>query len=139
MKIVHTLDYPVSFGDCDPAGIVYYPNVYAWFDRAFHDWLRHFGGHGALCRRLDAVGLGLMEANAQFRRPMRDGDVLSLALSIEEWGRKTLRLRYDGRVGDHVVVVGIEVRGLFKQGDMGIVAGEMEALRNMVDGDGQGQ
>ncbi len=135
MKL-HRLDFSVSFGDCDPAGIVFYPNVYAWFDRTFHDWLRRFGGHGALCRDLDAVGLGLMEANARFRRPMCDGDVLSLTLSIEDWGRKTLHLSYEGRVGEHVTVAGSEVRGLFRRSGDGIVAGEMEPLRKLVDGHG---
>jgi 4-hydroxybenzoyl-CoA thioesterase len=139
MRSIHRLDYPVSFGDCDPAGIVFYPNVYAWFDRTFHDWLRRFGGHSALCERLDAVGLGLMEASARFRRPMRDGDVLSLALSVEEWGRKSVRLGYEGRVGSEIAIVGSEVRGLFKRGDGGIVAGEIEALREIVEGDGQGR
>ncbi|MCX2721179.1 acyl-CoA thioesterase [Roseibium salinum] len=133
---MHLLDYPVTFGDCDPAGIVFYPNVYAWFDRTFHDWLRRFGGHEALCRELGAVGLGLLEANARFRRPMRDGDIVSLTLSIESWGRKALHLSYEGRVGDNMTVAGTEVRGLFKPSGDGMVAGELDALRKLVEGDG---
>ncbi|MCT7374622.1 acyl-CoA thioesterase [Chelativorans salis] len=137
MEITHSLDYSVSFGDCDPAGIVFYPNVYAWFDRTFHEWLWQFGGHEALCQRLEALGLGLMEASAQFRRPMRNGDLLSLTLSVEEWGRKTLQLAYEGRVGGQLAVVGTEVRGLFKLGDTGMVAAEIEALRGIVEANGQ--
>ncbi len=133
---MHRLDYPVTFGDCDPAGIVFYPNAYAWFDRTFHDWLRRFGGHEALCRELGAVGLGLMEANARFLRPMRDGDVVSLTLSVEKWGRKTLHLSYEGRVGDNVTVAGAEVRGLFKRSGDGIAAAELDGLREMVAGNG---
>lgn len=139
MEIAHSLDYSVSFGDCDPAGIVFYPNVYAWFDRTFHDWLWRFGGHAVLCQRLGAIGLGLMEASAQFRRPMRNGDLLSLTLSVEEWGRKTLRLAYEGRVGGQITVVGTEVRGLFKLGDTGMVAAEIKALREIVEANGQGR
>lgn len=35
----------VGFGDCDPAGIVYYPNFFRWFDEATQalpipDWFR---------------------------------------------------------------------------------------------------
>lgn len=137
MITVHSLDYPVSFGDCDPAGIVFYPHVYAWFDRTFHDWLRQFGGHGALCERLGAIGIGLLEASARFLRPMRDGDSLILTLSLEEWGRKTLRLSYEGRVGGDITVVGSEVRALFKHGNTGMVAAEIEALRSMVEANGQ--
>ncbi len=136
MTVAHTLDHPVSFGDCDPAGIV--SRAFAMFDRTSHDWLRRFGGHGALCRRMDAVGVGLMEAGAQFQRPMRDGDVLWLTLSIAAWSRKSLRVSYEGRIDGQIAVSGFEVRGLFKQGDAGIVAAEIEALRLTVS-NGQGQ
>jgi 4-hydroxybenzoyl-CoA thioesterase len=136
MKKVHVLEYPVSFGDCDPAGIVFYPRTYAWFDRAFHDWLRGFGGHGEICKSLGAIGIGLMEAKAQFRNPMRDGDVLRITLFIEEWGRKTLRLGYEITIDDKIAVVGGEVRGLFKPAGDVIVAGEIEALRKLLGQDG---
>jgi 4-hydroxybenzoyl-CoA thioesterase len=128
----HVIDYSISFGDCDPAGIVYYPNLYAWFDRAFHDWLRRFGGHAALCRELGAIGIGVIEARASFRKPMRDGETLRVTLSVQDWGRKTLTLNYEGRVADDVVVSSTEVRGLFKLSRDAIVAGEIEALRAIV-------
>ena len=35
----HSLSVGVSFGDCDPAGIVFYPNFFRWFDRCFHHFL----------------------------------------------------------------------------------------------------
>ena len=37
--------YPieVKFGDCDPAGIVFYPNFYRWFDEAVHAAARACG------------------------------------------------------------------------------------------------
>lgn len=136
MKIIHELEYAVSFGDCDPAGIVFYPRTYAWFDRAFHDWLRNFGGHGKVCQTLGAVGIGLLEANAQFRRAMRDGDRLRIALSIEEWGRKTLRIGYEITIDGKVAAVGGEVRGLFMASGDAIVAGEVGALRKLLDQDG---
>ncbi len=129
----HAIDYSISFGDCDPAGIVYYPNLYGWFDRTFHDWLRRFGGHAALCRQLGAIGIGVIEARASFRKPMRDGDILRVTLSVQEWGRKTLTLNYEGRVADDVVVSGTEVRGLFKLSNDAMVAGEMDALRAIMD------
>jgi len=125
----HVIDYSISFGDCDPAGIVYYPNLYAWFDRTFHDWLRRFGGHATLCRELGAIGIGVIEARASFRKPMRDGDILRMTLSIQDWGRKTLTLNYEGRVAEDVVVSGTEVRGLFKLSKDAIAAGEIDALR----------
>ena len=81
--VAHAIDFPISFGDCDPAGIVCYPNTYAWFYRVFHDWLKRFGGHEAICSKLGAIGIGVIEARASFRRPMRYGDNLSLKLSVQ--------------------------------------------------------
>ena len=133
----HRLEISISFGDCDPAGIAFYPNIFSWFDRTFHDWLRRFGGHGALCRQLDAVGIGLMDARAQFRRPMRDGDVLSLRLDIDKWGSNSLHLAYEGLVDGTIAVVGGEVRGLFKHGATGMFAAETDLLRKMLKSDGE--
>jgi 4-hydroxybenzoyl-CoA thioesterase len=127
--MVHRWSQPITFGDCDPAGIVFYPNFFAWFDRTFHDWLRTFGGHATICHSLGAIGLGLMEVNAKFRAPLRDGDTLDLKLSIEAWDRKALRLTYEGDVNGKVSVIGSEVRGLFKTSPTGIMAADMQELR----------
>ena len=56
-----------------------------------------------------------------------------LSMSIEEWGRKTLRLRYEGRVDDRVVVQGHELRGLFVMRDGKMRAAEMAPLREMLE------
>lgn len=137
MRIRHSIEIRVSLGDCDSAGLVFHPHVYAWFDRTFHEWLRRFGGHRALCRSLGIIGVGVIEASAQFHKPVRDGDVLSLGVSIEDWGRKTLHLAYEGRVDGEIALVGTELRGLFKPGDGAIVAAEAGMLREIVDEDGQ--
>jgi 4-hydroxybenzoyl-CoA thioesterase len=136
MAVVHKWSQPVTFGDCDPAGIVFYPNFFAWFDRTFHDWLRTLGGHAAICNALGAVGLGLMEVNAKFRAPLRDGDTLDLKLSIESWDRKALRLSYEGQVNGLSAVLGSEVRGLFKTAPTGIIAAEMHELRAYLESHG---
>jgi 4-hydroxybenzoyl-CoA thioesterase len=129
MVAIHKLSQPVTFGDCDPAGIVFYPNFFAWFDRTFHDWLRNFGGHAKICGEMGSVGLGLMEVNAKFRAPLRDGDILDLHLNIEAWDRKALRLTYEGHVNGKTAVLGSEVRGLFKTTPAGMIAGEMQDLK----------
>lgn len=126
MVVVHRLSQPITFGDCDPAGIVFYPHFFAWFDRTFHDWLRQFGGHTEICQALGSIGLGLMDVSAKFRAPCKDGDTLDLHLSIEAWDRKALRLSYEGQIAGRTAVVGQEVRGLFKPSPTGIMAGDMQ-------------
>jgi 4-hydroxybenzoyl-CoA thioesterase len=136
MTVVHKWSQPITFGDCDPAGIVFYPNYFAWFDRTFHDWLRQHGGHSGICKTLGAVGLGLMDVNAKFRAPCRDGDTLEIQLSIEGWDRKALRLSYEGQIAGRTAVMGQEVRGLFKPAPTGIMAADMHELRNYLNSHG---
>lgn len=128
----HSLSYTVTFGDCDPAGIVFYPNIYGWFDRCFHDWLAGFGGHASVCARLGAIGAGLMQADARFRRPMRPNDRITVSMTIADWGRKALTLQYEITRDGEVAATGTEVRGLFKPVDGGLAAGDMAEFRALV-------
>lgn len=136
---VHRLALQVSFGDCDPAGIVFYPNFFAWFDRTFHDWLRGFGGHAAICARLGARGIGLLDAAAQFRRPLQDGDQVEITVRVEEWRSKTVRLAYEVKSGGALVATGSEVRGLFLESDAGMIAGQVDPLRRLFEDDDAGR
>jgi 4-hydroxybenzoyl-CoA thioesterase len=132
MRQTHTFSQPVTFGDCDPAGILFYPNIFRWLDAAFHDWLRPLGGHAALCERLGAVGLGLIDVSARFRSPIRDGDRVVLRLSVENWAKRSVRLAYEGRVADRLAVEAKEVRGVFKKTQDGLVAADLSEFRDIL-------
>lgn len=130
---VHCLDIDISFGHCDPAGIVYYPNHMRWFDRCFHAYLaQRAGGHAALCARLDAVGLGLMDMGARFLAPAYDGDRMRLEMRFAEWSRRALRIEYTGLIKGQTTIEGFEVRGLFVQRDGRMRAGDMRAVQDIL-------
>jgi 4-hydroxybenzoyl-CoA thioesterase len=122
----------VSFGDCDPAGIVFYPNILRWVDASFHNLLRPLGGHARMCEALQALGIGAVESSAQFLSPLRDGDLLIIDAEVADWGRKTLTLAYTGSVGERTAFQVKESRCLFMARDSGIVAAEVGALRAMM-------
>jgi 4-hydroxybenzoyl-CoA thioesterase len=126
-------DFDITFGDCDPAGIVFYPNAFRWMDAGFHTLLRPAGGHATLCRNLKAVGVGLVDASAEFRRPMRDGDRLSLRITITEWSHRSFTLHYDGTVEGKRAFRGREVRCLFTRAESGIVAADVAPLRVLLE------
>lgn len=128
----HSIQHLTSFQDCDPAGIVFYPRFFALFDRTFHDWLREFGGHAAVCERLGAIGLGLITADAVFRSPARDGDILCIEMEILDWGRKKLALAYAITCGERLVATGTENRGIFVETDQGLRTEEMMRFRALV-------
>ena len=104
----------ISWGHCDPAGIIYYPNYFRWFDAAFHAYLKscHLDQR-ILKEKLGTFGTGLIDAGATFKAPVTYGDRLVLALTLAEWREKTLRVTYHGACDGRAIVDGHEIRGLF--------------------------
>ena len=77
----------VRFGDCDPAGIVFYPRYFEMFNNLVEDWCA--SGLGTSFRELHQVqGLGIPTVSIQtdFVAPSRLGDVLRAELSVLETG-----------------------------------------------------
>ena len=133
MPPIHSTQRDIVFGDCDPAGIVYYPNMYAWMDGTFHHYLLAFGGHQKVCAAVGSVGFGLFETQARYARALRIGDRLTIEMRIEDWARKALKLSYRGVVGDQTAFEGTETRGFFEMRDGRMRAGEMAPLRSFLE------
>lgn len=124
----------VSFGDCDPAGIVFYPRYFAWFDATYHAFLGHLGlPHAELCARLGCIGTGVIESAAEFRSPATNGDMLDVAMAVDEWRERSFRLRYDIRLGDRHVLRGFEARGVFMRRGERLEAAPVGALKALVE------
>ena len=103
----------VEFGDCDPAGIVFYPNFYRWFDAATHHLFAEANlGWDRLRRDFGVVGMPLLETGSKYLSPASFGDRLAIESSIVEFGRKALRLRHLVRRDADLLVEGFEVRVL---------------------------
>ncbi|MDC1310942.1 acyl-CoA thioesterase [Burkholderiales bacterium] len=132
-KLQHTCELIITFGDCDPAGIVYYPNFYRFIDRTFHDWLRQWGSHDALANRVDGVALGLIESGAEFHHVVRDGDKLRIELSTAEWRNKTFRIEYQAFIEETLCLTAYEVRGLFRPYNGEIKAATVGPLKKIID------
>jgi 4-hydroxybenzoyl-CoA thioesterase len=112
MARVHVHRVAVHFGDCDPAGIVFFPNFARWMDQAS---LAFFAACGVPpWRELEAsagiVGTPVLETRTRFRLPATYGETLEVHTSIEEWSAKTFRHRHVVHRGDDLICVGTEVR-----------------------------
>lgn len=110
--------FEIEFGDCDPAGIVFYPRFFGWFDATFQRWLRARGtSQAAIAARFGAVGTGLVDVGARFRAPLVPGDTITLSITGVDWDERTFAVRYQGRCdgggGGRICVEGEETRGLF--------------------------
>ena len=133
-QLIHSSEYVISFGDCDPAGIVFYPNIFSWLDRTFHMYLRlNGGGHAEICRALDLKGIGLVSAHCDFRAPVREGDTLNVSIQSIEWSERGFVVSYSGQVSDRTAFNGTEKRALFVLRDGRMRAGDPAALRRHLD------
>lgn len=132
--MLYSLDIPVFFGDCDPAGIVFYPNYLRWVDACFQTFLRSRidGGHDAACKALGAMGIGVMEEHANYRSSARDGQVLTYSIHRIEWGTRNLQIYYSASEGDRLCIEGRERRGLFVIRDGQMAAAEVAPLRDLL-------
>lgn len=132
-KLKHVYELMITFGDCDPAGIVFYPNFYRFIDRTFHDWLRQWGSHNKLVKRVNGLALGLINSGAQFHHAVRDGDKLRIEMSTAEWSNKTFRVEYQAFIDSTLCLTAFEVRGLFQYLNGQLKAAEVKPVKKIID------
>ena len=112
MSKSHVHHVTVQFGDCDPAGIVFFPNFSRWMDQSS---LAFFMACGIppwreLLKTRGIIGTPLLEIHTRFLKPATYGEQIQVHTTVEEWAVKTFRQRHVIRRGDTVLCEGTEVR-----------------------------
>jgi 4-hydroxybenzoyl-CoA thioesterase len=89
----------VRFGDCDPAGIVYYPRYFEMLNGVIEDWWQDIGLSWAAVLPARDIVTPVSHLEAQFLRPSKQGDRLTIVLTVEALSRSSIRLalRVSGR------------------------------------------
>ena len=106
-----TLIIQISWGHCDPAKIVFYPNYFIWFDQNAHHLFDKAGANmGDLMDQYGVVGLPIVDAHAEFIYPSRYGDEIEVTSWISEWSAKTLIVTHEIHNNGLLAVKGTEVR-----------------------------
>jgi 4-hydroxybenzoyl-CoA thioesterase len=101
----------VDWGDCDPAGIVFYPNYFRWFDANTTVLFETAGlSLPALYRANGLLGFPLLDVGAKFLGSSRFGDELEAESSVGEWTEKTLKIEHRFRRAGTLLVEGFELR-----------------------------
>jgi len=112
----------VTFGDCDPAGIVFFPNFSRWMDTASLSFFMQCGvpPWRELEKTRGIVGTPLLEINTKFMKSATYGETLTISTHVEEWRAKVIvqlhritRARADG--GEDLICEGREVRAFVKR------------------------
>ena len=113
---------PVEFGDCDPAGIVYFPNFYRWMDAASRHWfvLRGVPTWRDAEARWGVVGTPIVDVQTKFMKPAMYGDRLHIETTVVEWRNKSFVQQHRIWRGTDLLVEGTEVRVFAGRGDGGI-------------------
>ena len=102
----------VMFGDCDPAGIAFYPNFLKWMDASSHHFFLQCGlpPFSELEKTSGIVGHPLLEIQTRFHKPATYGETLSVHTCVDEWREKVFVHQHVIQRGDVVLCEGREVR-----------------------------
>lgn len=102
----------VMFGDCDPAGIVFFPNFSKWMDASS---LNFFVTCGVptwrdLYKTTGIIGTPLLEVNTRFISPATYGERLKVHTNIQEWRSKVFIQKHIVKRGETLLCEGTETR-----------------------------
>ena len=125
MSRTTTHSVTVTFGDCDPAGIVFFPNFSRWMDTASLAFFMQCGvpPWRELEKTRGIVGTPLLEIHTKFVKTATYGELLTITTRVEEWRAKVFvqqhritRARAEG--GDDLICEGRETRAFVKRDDL---------------------
>lgn len=109
--VSHQTTLRVRWSEADPAGIVFYPRIFEWFDMASDELFRAVGlPWEELFPHERIVGLPILEAECRFRAPIRYGDQVTIVSTITEIKDTTFRVDHEVKVGEAACASGHELR-----------------------------
>jgi 4-hydroxybenzoyl-CoA thioesterase len=102
----------IEWGDCDPAGIIYYPRYFAIFDASTTHLIEHATGMKKIeyLRNYDFLGHPVVETRAQFRLPTRFGDDVVIESRIAACGRSSFTVEHRLTLNNALAAEGSETR-----------------------------
>ncbi len=104
-------EHIIEWGQCDAAGIVFYPQYYIMFDSCTSLLFERAGWpRGSMFRTFDIHGLPLVETKATYFFPLRYGDAVIIESHVAEWKRSSFVVRHDIRMDGKVAVEASEIR-----------------------------
>ena len=108
----HVTHVHIDFGDCDPAGIVFFPNFARWMDAAS---LNFFVACGLkpwreLVHTRGIFGTPVLETHVRYATAATYGQDLQIHTTVESWAAKTFVQRHVVMRGETLICEGRETR-----------------------------
>jgi len=101
----------IEWGDCDPAGIVYFPRYFEYFDISTVGLFEAVGYRKPeLLKAFDCAGFPVVEVRANFLRPSAFGEDVEILSTIPEWGRSSFKVHHRLMKAGELAVEGFETR-----------------------------
>lgn len=101
----------IEWGDCDPAGIVYYPRYFVMFDNAT---VALFAAAGLpkhdMVRSYDIVGIPMVDTRSRFIIPSRWGETIRIDSRVAQWKRSSFDVEHRVFKGDALAIEAWETR-----------------------------
>jgi 4-hydroxybenzoyl-CoA thioesterase len=110
--LVNTRHVRIEWGDCDPAGIVYYPRYMAIFDACTSALIERALGmtKQQYLRTYEFGGHPLVNAHARFLLPTRFGDDVTIETTVTDLRRSSFDVRHRLSKDDKLAVEESETR-----------------------------
>jgi len=102
----------VSWGDCDPAGIVFNPRFFHMFDT--NTWAMFSEALGVEVPKINAtydlLGIALVDVKANFMKPAKFGDTIEIASRIAEFRKSSFVVEHKVTINGELAIEGQETR-----------------------------
>ncbi len=93
-SIVGVFACQVHWGDCDPAGIIFYPTYFRWMDTATWELFASVG-YSAKRMRAEHMAMPLLSADCRFHVPAEHGDRCEVRSRIARFGGKSFVIGHE--------------------------------------------
>ena len=92
---VNRRTFRIEFGDCDPAGIVWYPRYFGFFDAATASLFEAAGfKKSEMPKRFGAIGYPMVDTRAKFHIPSRHGDDIVIESRVTEFRKSSFDIEH---------------------------------------------
>jgi 4-hydroxybenzoyl-CoA thioesterase len=110
--LINKRDIRIVWGDCDPAGIVFYPRYFEIFDASTTALFERALGMTKFqfLKHYDFVGYPMVDTRAKFAIPTRFGDDVVVESTISELRRSSFDIHHTLTKDGSLAVEGFETR-----------------------------
>jgi len=107
----------IEWGDCDPAGIIFYPRYFAMFDHSTSMLIEAASGvtKPELFKKYDFAGYPVVTTQGKFITPTRFGDDVEIHSAFTRVGRSSFEIRHQVIKAGMIAAEGLETRAWVKR------------------------